>query len=657
MYHEQIAKKTSPALTPKKPIQKKNIPTRSSGSLSGTIQRAIANPETIREKEWLQIGSAIGVREANEIKTGKRTSWEPDFKGISAQWRSETGQNMAPVQAKRNIGEGGGKSERSADRDAAEEVQGKHNKVELQLKPVGQRRADAVGEANTDIESDINSAEMRGSSQGLDTGLKGVTNKHVTGQQQPIQKKSNKTGLPDKLKTGIEHISGYSMDDVKVHYNSSKPAQLQAHAYAQGREIHIAPGQEKHLPHEAWHVVQQKQGRVKPTTQMKGNVNINDDKALEKEADVMGRQTAHQFGQKEPVKESNNKNEKDTPFVEVVQCKSSEDLPNLPSEIIGRQMMFKSTTESIQDKVKEYNSIEKHDVNFKKHKKLLEDIESLIVSWWYHPANANKDHKRQPIYELWTKVNNELLFVEGQIKERETEHAKTRGNVIKIDDLARGDLLFLEDKSEVTHLGIAAGQFLTHPTLRHASVTHVGMADGQGNILESSGAAGLRVMKIAEKLYSYNFRVYRYPNKDVAEEAASLASTLIAGRNPKHPKGEGYGGYDAWAAAKSLFKRHGAVDEGKKLHEQVEKAEKRVKEMEGQESVYIDDVDLKFYCSNFVAICYNIALSRRAKQMLVGKADFISPQGLREQVRNQSLETLFVKVGTVKGGRAIAHTS
>jgi hypothetical protein len=27
------------------------------------------------------------------------------------------------------------------------------------------------------------------------------------------------------------------------------------------------PGQEQHLPHEAWHVVQQKQGRVKPTGQ------------------------------------------------------------------------------------------------------------------------------------------------------------------------------------------------------------------------------------------------------------------------------------------------------------------------------------------------------------------------------------------------------
>jgi hypothetical protein len=112
--------------------------------------------------------------------------------------------------------------------------------------------------------------------------------KAITEPFKPIQKKENNTGLPDNLKTGIENFSGFSMDDVKVHYNSDKPAQLNALAYAQGTNIHVAPGQEKHLPHEAWHVVQQKQGRVKATMQMKGGVSINDDKGLEMEADVMG---------------------------------------------------------------------------------------------------------------------------------------------------------------------------------------------------------------------------------------------------------------------------------------------------------------------------------------------------------------------------------
>ncbi|MFZ9752665.1 MAG: inositol polyphosphate kinase family protein [Cyanobium sp.] len=100
--------------------------------------------------------------------------------------------------------------------------------------------------------------------------------------------RANNTGLPDQLKSGIESLSGLSMDHVRVHYNSSQPAQLNALAYAQGSDIHLAPGQERHLPHEAWHVVQQAQGRVKPTTQMKEGVKVNDDAVLEREADVMG---------------------------------------------------------------------------------------------------------------------------------------------------------------------------------------------------------------------------------------------------------------------------------------------------------------------------------------------------------------------------------
>lgn len=105
----------------------------------------------------------------------------------------------------------------------------------------------------------------------------------------PVQAKAepNQTGMPDGLKSGIESLSGMDMSSVRVHANSDKPAQLNALAYAQGNDIHLAPGQEQHLPHEAWHVVQQRQGRVQATTQLQG-VGINDDDALESEADAMG---------------------------------------------------------------------------------------------------------------------------------------------------------------------------------------------------------------------------------------------------------------------------------------------------------------------------------------------------------------------------------
>lgn len=95
------------------------------------------------------------------------------------------------------------------------------------------------------------------------------------------------TGLPAGLKSGIESLSGVSLDHVTVHYDSSRPAALNAHAFAQGPDIHLAPGQARHLPHEAWHVVQQAQGRVRPTMQLAGKP-VNTDASLEAEADAMG---------------------------------------------------------------------------------------------------------------------------------------------------------------------------------------------------------------------------------------------------------------------------------------------------------------------------------------------------------------------------------
>ncbi|MCM8535068.1 MAG: DUF4157 domain-containing protein [Lentisphaeraceae bacterium] len=103
----------------------------------------------------------------------------------------------------------------------------------------------------------------------------------------PVQRAENNTGLPDNLKSGMENLSGMSLDHVKVHYNSAKPAAVQAHAYAQGSDIHLASGQEKHLPHELGHVVQQAQGRVKPTTEV-GGMAVNDNESLESEATSMG---------------------------------------------------------------------------------------------------------------------------------------------------------------------------------------------------------------------------------------------------------------------------------------------------------------------------------------------------------------------------------
>lgn len=95
--------------------------------------------------------------------------------------------------------------------------------------------------------------------------------------------------VPDPLKSSFEQMSGLSFKDVHIHYSSSKPAAIGAQAYAAGRHIYLGPGQERHLPHELGHVLQQKQKRV-PSTMKIGNIQINQDLSLEREADLLGRQ-------------------------------------------------------------------------------------------------------------------------------------------------------------------------------------------------------------------------------------------------------------------------------------------------------------------------------------------------------------------------------
>ena len=142
-----------------------------------------------------------------------------------------------------------------------EKIQKSARGVGFGLGPVQRREGDSLEE---DLASEHASEEEI-----LQGKFVGETPTQLAEAPEPVAKPNN-TGLPDQLKAGIESLSGMSMDHVRVHYNSDKPAQLQAHAYAQGSEIHIGPGQEKHLAHEAWHVVQQAQGRVRATRQMKG---------------------------------------------------------------------------------------------------------------------------------------------------------------------------------------------------------------------------------------------------------------------------------------------------------------------------------------------------------------------------------------------------
>ncbi|PZU89691.1 MAG: hypothetical protein DI529_04065 [Chryseobacterium sp.] len=53
--------------------------------------------------------------------------------------------------------------------------------------------------------------------------------------------------IDKNLKSELENLSGLNLDNVKIHYNSEKPNQLQFEKDIQGRDIHLASGQNKHF--------------------------------------------------------------------------------------------------------------------------------------------------------------------------------------------------------------------------------------------------------------------------------------------------------------------------------------------------------------------------------------------------------------------------
>jgi len=106
--------------------------------------------------------------------------------------------------------------------------------------------------------------------------------------------------LHDGVREKMEGAFGQSFSDVRIH-EGPRAGALCALAYTQGADIHFAPGQyqpttpggQALLGHELAHVVQQRQGRVSATTQSKAaGVDVNDDPALEREADEMGAKAA-----------------------------------------------------------------------------------------------------------------------------------------------------------------------------------------------------------------------------------------------------------------------------------------------------------------------------------------------------------------------------
>ncbi|TRX59499.1 DUF4157 domain-containing protein [Fulvivirga sp. M361] len=97
--------------------------------------------------------------------------------------------------------------------------------------------------------------------------------------------------LPHVIQKKMEESFNTDFSSVKIKTNSAQAKSFGALAFAQGENVHFAPGQfnpesskgQELIGHEFAHVVQQRQGRVQA-----GQSNINDDPGLEKEADTAG---------------------------------------------------------------------------------------------------------------------------------------------------------------------------------------------------------------------------------------------------------------------------------------------------------------------------------------------------------------------------------
>lgn len=111
-----------------------------------------------------------------------------------------------------------------------------------------------------------------------------------------VQRKSD--GMPEQVQMKMESAFGASFSDVSIH-EGSKASDVGALAYTQGSDIHFAPGKyqpntksgQELLGHELAHVIQQREGRVQANGEVNG-VPLNDNAALEREADQLGAKAA-----------------------------------------------------------------------------------------------------------------------------------------------------------------------------------------------------------------------------------------------------------------------------------------------------------------------------------------------------------------------------
>lgn len=271
------------------------------------IQRAKINPKSLTHADVMQLQRTIGNRAVAQLLSGivnSSTALEvpiqrseiPEEEEKPMQGKFEAVQRSEnPEEEELLQGKMVGTVQRQEIPEEEPPMQGKFESIQRQEAPEDEEPLQGKFEDTPEIACPscfaapiMQRQELEDEEKTLQGKMIETIQRQEIPEEEPLQtKRENNTGMPDNLKAGVENLSGIDMSDVRVHYNSDKPAEVGALAYTQGTDIHVAPGQERHLPHEAWHVVQQAQGRVRPTIQMKG-MEVNDDIRLEQEANIMG---------------------------------------------------------------------------------------------------------------------------------------------------------------------------------------------------------------------------------------------------------------------------------------------------------------------------------------------------------------------------------
>lgn len=193
-----------------------------------------------------------------------------------------------------------------------------------------------------------------------------------------------------------------------------------------------------------------------------------------------------------------------------------------------------------------------------------------------------------------------------------------KGQALKLNDMRSGDVLLLETLSGGFHPFIGLGQsIMTHRMNASANVTHAGLYDGGGNIMEASGDFGLQSVRISGKKSGSKYQVYRVNNKSTAMCAVSWAAKLILAKSSK------FGTYSKKGALKSIFTRGNRGTGSQKSFDIIKNDPFK---------------DRSFYCSNFVVECYELAKEVSGFNDVLIKADYrkVSPKMLQSELRNDS---------------------